>query len=83
MLSAVRSGELWQVRAACRGRHAGVFFPPSHPERGEEKGERERAAKAICRCCPVRQPCLDYALRTRELHGIWGGLNELERAQLG
>jgi len=30
----------------------------------------------------VRRPCLDYALAIREPHGIWGGLNELERKQL-
>lgn len=43
---------------------------------------RERAAKEICRSCPVRRPCLDHAIATREPHGIWGGLNELERKQL-
>ena len=39
-------------------------------------------AKAICATCPVRGPCLDYALRIREQHGIWGGLNEVERRAL-
>jgi len=32
--------------------------------------------------CPVRQECLDYALRVREPFGIWGGLNEAERRAL-
>jgi WhiB family redox-sensing transcriptional regulator len=27
----------------------------------------------------VRRECLDFALSTREPHGIWGGLNEIER----
>jgi hypothetical protein len=27
----------------------------------------------------VRRACLTFALATREPHGIWGGLNELER----
>jgi WhiB family redox-sensing transcriptional regulator len=40
---------------------------------------RERQAKAICARCPVRIECLEYAIRIREPHGIWGGLNELER----
>ena len=40
---------------------------------------RERQAKAICARCPVRMECLEYAIRIREPHGIWGGLNELER----
>jgi WhiB family redox-sensing transcriptional regulator len=30
----------------------------------------------------VLDPCLEYALRIRESHGIWGGLNEYERRQL-
>jgi hypothetical protein len=29
--------------------------------------------------CPVRLPCLAFALRTRQVHGIWGGLTEEER----
>jgi WhiB family redox-sensing transcriptional regulator len=74
--------ELWQTKAACRGPHAEVFFPPTHVERKEEKDEREVRAKAICATCSVRKPCLEYALRIREPHGIWGGLNELERKQM-
>jgi len=74
--------ELWQVRAACRGPHAAAFFPPSHTERKEDKAARESRAKAICGECRVRQQCLDYALRIREPHGIWGGLNEVERKAL-
>ncbi len=77
-----RAEELWQERAACKGPQAAVFFPPSHLERKEEREVRERRAKAICAGCPVRRPCLDYAIRIREPHGIWGGLNELERKQL-
>jgi len=72
----------WQVRASCRGPQAEVFFPPSRAERKEEKVARERRAKEICRSCPVRKLCLEYALRIREPHGIWGGLNETERRQL-
>jgi WhiB family redox-sensing transcriptional regulator len=56
-----------------------VFFPPSHFERKDDRELREARAKAICRSCPVRKECLDYALRIREQHGIWGGLNETER----
>lgn len=82
MLSILHSEELWQAKAACRGPQAAVFFPPSHPERKDEKAEREDRAKTICAQCSVRQPCLDYAVRIREAHGIWGGLNEVERRPL-
>jgi WhiB family redox-sensing transcriptional regulator len=69
----------WQWRAACRGEDSSLFFAPNYPETREEKGSRERQAKAICARCPVRIDCLEYAVRIREHHGIWGGLNELER----
>jgi WhiB family redox-sensing transcriptional regulator len=81
-VSAVRIDDAWQVKAACRGPQAVVFFPPSHFERKDEKLEREGRAKAICVTCAVRQSCLEYAVKIREPHGIWGGLNELERKQL-
>ena len=72
----------WQLKASCRGPHAAVFFPPTHPERKDERAEREDRAKQICAECGVRKPCLEYALQIREPHGIWGGLNELERKSL-
>jgi WhiB family redox-sensing transcriptional regulator len=72
----------WQFDASCRGEDSALFFAPNYFERREEKEGREARAKAICAGCPVRAECLEYALRTRESHGIWGGLNELERRQL-
>ena len=72
----------WQVKAACRGPQAAVFFPPTHPERKDERAEREDRAKQICSTCPVRKPCPEYALQIREPHGIWGGRNEVERKAL-
>ena len=59
-----------------------VFFPPPSSERKDERNVREAGAKAICATCPVREPCLTYALRIHEPHGIWGGLNEVERKQI-
>ena len=81
-MSVQRVEDLWQAKAACRGPQAAVFFPPSHFERKDEKEARESRAKSICMGCPVRSACLDYAVGIREPHGIWGGLNELERKQL-
>ena len=81
-VSSQRVEELWQHRAACKGPQAAVFFPPSQVERKDEREARESRAKEICGLCPVRRPCLDYALAIREPHGIWGGLNEMERKQL-
>ena len=81
-MSAQPIEDAWQLKAACRGPQAAVFFPPAHFERKDDKEAREREAKAICAACAVRRDCLDYALRIREPHGIWGGLNEFERRSL-
>ena len=81
-MSAQRVEQSWQIRAACRGPQAAVFCPPAAFERKDEKLAREARAKEICRTCPVRQPCLDYAVEIREPHGIWGGLSEAERRPL-
>jgi hypothetical protein len=37
-------------------------------------------ARAICDRCPVAWQCRDYAYRTEEKHGIWGGVNFAEWA---
>lgn len=81
-MSALRTDDAWQVKAACRGPQAAVFFPPTSFERKDEKLDRERRAKAICATCAVKRPCLDYAVKIREPHGIWGGLSEGERKRL-
>jgi len=73
---------LWQAQAACKGPQSAAFFPPNQSERKDDRDARERRAKSICASCPVHGPCLQYALNIREPHGIWGGLNELERKQL-
>ena len=72
----------WRVDAQCRSKNAVHFFAPSHFERKEEKHAREGAARALCGACKVQAQCLDYALTVQEPHGIWGGLNELERRRL-
>ncbi len=69
----------WQLSAACRGEDSAYFFAPSYFEKRHEKDAREAVAKAICQTCPVLEECREFALRARESHGIWGGLNEMER----
>ena len=70
----------WQDGAACRGMDALLFFGPDH-EAQPEREIREAKAKEVCTLCPVRVQCLDYVLRNSIRHGIWGGLNEEERAR--
>jgi len=82
-MSMMQRVEDWQVKAACRGpQGTAVFFPPSNFERKDEKEDRESRAKAICGACPVQKACLEYAIAIKELHGIWGGTNEVERKAL-
>jgi WhiB family transcriptional regulator, redox-sensing transcriptional regulator len=71
----------WRLEAACGGLPSSVFFSPEG-ERGAARRRRERAAKAICASCGVREQCADYALAHRERYGVWGGLSEHERAMI-
>jgi WhiB family redox-sensing transcriptional regulator len=64
----------WRQHAACRGLDAEVFYPTSE--------ETTQEAKAICAECPVREPCLEYALVNREREGVWGGATERERRRM-
>ena len=69
----------WQFLGACHGADGSLFFAPNYFEKRHEKDAREAKAKTYCVRCTVREECLEYALRIRETHGIWGGLNEMER----
>ena len=72
----------WRIDAQCRSKNAVHFFAPPHVECKQDRQRREAAARALCAGCPVRTPCLEYALDVREPHGIWGGLTQLERRRL-
>ena len=64
----------WRSRGACRGLDPAIFYPSS-----DEDAEQ---AKSICATCPVREPCLEYALTAREHDGVWGGATERERRRM-
>lgn len=67
----------WQLLAACQSMDPDLFFPVSPVGRSLEQVAE---AKAVCARCMVRRQCLAFALRTGQVHGIWGGLTEEERA---
>jgi WhiB family redox-sensing transcriptional regulator len=69
----------WQARGQCGPRTARLFYPPDDRELPAARIARESAAKALCRACPVVEPCREFALATGERHGIWGGLTEADR----
>ena len=70
----------WTSDAACVGQ-SDAFCAPAG-ERPETRVVRESRARAICRSCPVVQPCRDWAREHRE-YGFWGGESEEERAAAG
>lgn len=72
----------WQLDAACQGLNSSVFFHPDG-ERGSARARRASRAKAVCQRCPVIEQCRQHALATREPYGVWGGLTEEERRDLG
>ncbi len=69
----------WQEDAACRHLDPDLFFPE-----GTLGGARLQIqeAKRVCGGCPVRGPCLRWALTTGQDAGIWGGMTEEERRRL-
>ena len=65
----------WQEFAECVSYAGRVDFFPA-------RGESVRDAKEVCAGCTVRRECLDFALRMKVAHGVWGGLSERERRTL-
>jgi WhiB family transcriptional regulator, redox-sensing transcriptional regulator len=70
--------ENWRSLAACQSADPDLFFPVSSS--GQSIAQVAQA-KAICAGCQVRRECLAFALRTHQVHGVWGGLSEQERYQ--
>jgi WhiB family transcriptional regulator, redox-sensing transcriptional regulator len=68
----------WRLRAACQSTDPELFFPLTSVGKSLEQAAE---AKAVCARCLVRRQCLAFALRTRQAHGIWGGMTEEERHQ--
>ncbi len=66
----------WWRWAACRDADPELFFPVTAHGPGKEEIEQ---AKALCAGCRVRRQCLQFALATHQMHGVWGGTTEDER----
>ena len=73
------TGTAWRTLAACRNTDPALFFPIGTTGPAVEQIEH---AKAVCGQCPARQPCLEFALDTRQDSGVWGGLTEEERHRI-
>ena len=60
----------WRDRAACLGVDPELFFPIGNT--GPALLQIEEA-KAVCRRCEVVEPCLSWAVESRQEDGVWGG----------
>lgn len=65
----------WQADGLCRGQDVNVFFPA---QGGEEFAIQ---AKKVCAECPVKAPCLAYALALN-MSGVWGGTSGADRRKM-
>ncbi|MFE7706946.1 WhiB family transcriptional regulator [Streptomyces sp. NPDC057486] len=68
--------ENWRMHAACRDEDPDLFFPIGST--GPALVQTEEA-KEVCRGCPVREQCLEWAMENGQDSGVWGGLGEAER----
>ncbi|HEX7166093.1 MAG TPA: WhiB family transcriptional regulator [Acidimicrobiales bacterium] len=64
----------WMAVGNCNDQPPSLFFPSD--------GVGVEVARRICATCPVKEPCLEYALRNRIDHGVWGGTSERERRRI-
>jgi WhiB family redox-sensing transcriptional regulator len=64
----------WMAQGNCADQPPTTFFPSD--------GVGVEVARRICATCPVKEPCLEYALEQRIDHGVWGGCSERERRRI-
>jgi WhiB family redox-sensing transcriptional regulator len=63
----------WMDEALCRGRKDLDFIPE------EAYNTVAPKAVAVCKVCPVREDCLEFAVENHIQYGIWGGMNYPQR----
>ena len=64
----------WMANGKCKDLDPTIFFP--------NDWVGVQVAQRICADCPVKSPCLEYALANRVDHGVWGGASERERRRI-
>ena len=66
--------EEWMKDALCAEVDSEMFFP--------EGGGSIARPNAVCNMCDVKKECLDFALKTDQQHGIWGGTSYRQRKRI-
>jgi WhiB family transcriptional regulator, redox-sensing transcriptional regulator len=69
----------WRAAGACLSADPDLFFPIAT---GGAAVRQVTQAQRICAGCGVRQQCLEFAMRTGETYGIWGGTTPEERIRV-
>jgi len=64
----------WMATGNCATKDPDIFFPSD--------GAGVEVAKRVCEGCPAQSLCLEYALRNRIDHGVWGGCSERQRRRI-
>jgi len=66
----------WFDLASCKGKTE-LMFPKQHKDI-----TYIAQARAICKSCPVKKECLEYALEfpPADMHGVWAGLTSRQLA---
>jgi len=70
------TGTRWREEGACLQMDPELFFPIGVTGPAAQQTEQ---AKQVCAGCPVRDPCLTFAVKAGIDHGVWGGYSEEER----
>jgi WhiB family redox-sensing transcriptional regulator len=66
----------WRALGACRDEDPDLFFPITSQG---PSARQVMMAQAVCGRCRVQRQCLQFAMETRQDHGVWGGTSEEER----
>jgi WhiB family redox-sensing transcriptional regulator len=69
----------WRTNAACQYVDTDLHFPIANTP-GWRKQTQE--AKQVCGGCPVREVCLEWALKTGQTAGVWGGKSARQRKEM-
>lgn len=92
-LARTANNQSWRRLAVCKpsnGHDPEIWFPPPvrpYSTRAEARAatairlQWEARAQALCRTCPVRRECLEYADDNDEREGIWGGMTPTQRGK--
>jgi WhiB family redox-sensing transcriptional regulator len=73
------SDKNWRANAACQYGDRDLHFPIANTP-GWRKQTQE--AKKVCGGCPVREACLEWALKTGQTAGVWGGKSARQRKEM-